>query len=187
MFDDKLVVESPGGFAGLVTAKNIYETCYRRNWWLTAALKLLGYVLCENEGAKRIRIAMKSQNLPDPVFEQKQANQASVRVTLKNEKPQRAHWVDAEIAGMIPSHLLANLTEMDRRVINFAAENNRRIKVVQAQNLLPRPRWHTANNLLNRLAKMGLFRKVSQYPRDPTAYFALTNKVKQVPPPKTPN
>ena len=50
MFDDRLTVESPGGFPPLVTSENIYEVHHRRNWWLMDALFFLDYVQCENEG-----------------------------------------------------------------------------------------------------------------------------------------
>ena len=66
MFDDKLVIDSPGPFPASVTPENIYENHYRRNWWMMDAMYYLEYVRCENEGVKRIRNAMRDMNLPAP-------------------------------------------------------------------------------------------------------------------------
>ena len=101
MFDDRLVVESPGGFPPLVTPENIYDVHHRRNWWLMDALYFLEFVKCENEGAKRIRRAMVDMELPEPEFEQKQVGAAVVRVTLRNNQAARQTWVDADVSTII--------------------------------------------------------------------------------------
>ena len=62
MFDDRLVIESPGGFPPLVTPENIYDVHHRRNWWIMDALFFLDYVQCENEGTKRITAQWLSRN-----------------------------------------------------------------------------------------------------------------------------
>jgi hypothetical protein len=55
MFDDRLVIESPGAFPAFVTPENIYESHIPRNPWLMDALFYIGYVQCAHEGTRRIR------------------------------------------------------------------------------------------------------------------------------------
>ena len=173
MFDDRLVVESPGGFPPLVTPENIYEVHHRRNWWLMDALYFMEYVKCENEGAKRIRRAMAEAELPAPEFEQKQIGGAIVRVTLRNNQHARKTWVDADVSSLIGPERAKDLSDIEIRAINFAAEHDGKIKSNDAMKLMSRPRWGSANNILKGLEEKGILRFVSPYPRDPTAYFIL--------------
>jgi ATP-dependent DNA helicase RecG len=53
MFDDKLVIESPGGFPPLVTPENIYTSHHPRNPTLMRAMFYLGLVKEHAEGTKR--------------------------------------------------------------------------------------------------------------------------------------
>jgi ATP-dependent DNA helicase RecG len=173
MFDDRLVVESPGGFPPMVTPKNIYDIHHRRNWWLMDALFFLDYVKCENEGAKRIRRAMADMNLPEPEFEQKQIGGALVRVTLRNNQHVRKAWIDADVSSIIGPERAAALSDIEKRAINFAAEHEGKIKATDCMNLMTSPRWGTAKKVLERLVEKKIFRFASRYPHDPIAYYLL--------------
>jgi ATP-dependent DNA helicase RecG len=70
MFDDRLVVESPGAFPLPVTPENIYDTHNPRNPHLMNALFYLDYVKCAHEGTRRMRDMMIGANLPAPEFTQ---------------------------------------------------------------------------------------------------------------------
>jgi ATP-dependent DNA helicase RecG len=93
MFDDRLVIESPGPFPPFVTPETIYGIHARRNYWLMDALQFLGLVKCENEGTRRMRDTMKAMELPEPLFEQKEISGAIVRVTLSNNIVGRKPWM----------------------------------------------------------------------------------------------
>lgn len=173
MFDDRLVVESPGGFPPMVTPQNIYDIHHRRNWWLMDALFFMNYVKCENEGAKRIRQAMVDMELPEPEFEQKQIDGALVRVTLRNNQHVRKAWVDADVSTIIGPERAKELSEIERRAINFAAEHEGKIKTTECMNLMMRPRWGTAKKILDGLVAKNIFRFVCRHSRDPLAYYAL--------------
>lgn len=56
MFDDKLVIESPGGFPPLVTPENIYDSHNPRNPTLMRAMFYMGLVKEHAEGTKRMRV-----------------------------------------------------------------------------------------------------------------------------------
>ena len=87
MFDDRLVIESPGGFPPTVTAENIYDVHHPRNPNAMEALRYLDFVKCHNEGTRRMRDTMAESRLPLPEFEQKQSSAGyyTVRVTLRNK------------------------------------------------------------------------------------------------------
>lgn len=172
MFDDKLVIDSPGGFPPLVTPETIYDIHYRRNWWLMDAMYYLDYVRCENEGVKRIRNAMKEMELPAPEFEQKQVGGAIVRVTLRNNHKLRETWVDADVSEVIGPELASRLTDFEKRIVNRIAEHGK-INISEAMKLMPNPRWHTAEAKLLKLTDFGIIKHISRYPRDPKACFVL--------------
>jgi ATP-dependent DNA helicase RecG len=176
MYDDRLEVDSPGGFPACVTPKNIYEIHYRRNWWLMEAMTYLRYVLCENEGTKRIRQAMIDMGLPEPEFTQKQIEGALVRVTLKNNRDLRHKWVDTDVTDIVGEEMVGKLNDYQKRLVNFAAEHGK-INISQAMNLMPKPRWHTAKRHLDKLCEMKILIHVSERLRDPSAYYTLTSKV----------
>jgi hypothetical protein len=133
----------------------------------------------------RLRDAMKKRGLADPLFELRQSNQASVSVTLKNDKASRSKWVETDIAGTIAEKLLSKLDEYDRRLIRFALENNRTIKVVQAQTSWTSPIGTPPGTDWIRLVELGLFVKVRRFERDPNMRYELTSRIKKKSPPAT--
>ncbi len=176
MFDDRLVVESPGGFPALVNPSNIYETHYRRNWWLMDALFYMNYVLCEAEGAKRIRKAMAKMGLPEPIFEQKESNDALVRVTLRNLWQMRTKWIDFDVATLIGAERAEKLVEPEPRIVNYVAEHGS-INVSQAMNFAPEARWHRAKRWLDNLCKLDILVHVSRYSRDSSARYVFSPEI----------
>lgn len=184
MFDDKLVVESPGGFPPLVTPKNIYECQHPRNPHLMAAMIYLDFVKCANEGTRRMRDSMIVHSLPAPEFEQKDHNAPAVRVTLRNNIKQRKAWVDSDASDWVGEALFKTLEQDEIRAINFVAEHER-INVSQIQRLTQRS-WPSAKRLLDKLVRKGIFthHHRPKMERDPQAYYTLSeqgaeNKVKK--------
>ena len=68
MFDDRLEVDSPGIFAGMVKKENIRYTHFSRNPKIAAFLKDYGYVKEYGEGVDRMCRELEAIGLPDPVF-----------------------------------------------------------------------------------------------------------------------
>ncbi|MFN0146990.1 MAG: ATP-binding protein [Dehalococcoidia bacterium] len=79
LFDDRLEVESPGRFPGLVRIDNIRSTRFARNPRIARALADLGYGRELGEGVDRMFEEMERAGLSDPLYEQRPA---SVRVSL---------------------------------------------------------------------------------------------------------
>jgi len=174
MFDDRLVVESPGPFPPFVTPENIYETHHPRNPYLMEAMFYLNFVKCAHEGTRRIRDLMKKNKLPDPEFRQEEVGHAVVRVTLRNNIKQRKMWIDADISKLIGEAIARDLTEEEKRVLNFVAEHNE-ISVSQVQRLTQRS-WPASRKLIAGLEEKGLMlrvRKTKGDKRDPGVRYVL--------------
>lgn len=175
MFDDRLVVESPGGFPGLVTPENIYDMHHPRNPRLMDAMFYLNFVRCAHEGTRRIRDSMIKLNLPAPEFSQKEVSHVLVRVTLRNNIKQRKIWIDSDASEIVGKTLANLLSDHERRIINFLAEN-RTINVSQVQRLTRRS-WPFSKRLLVKLEKMGVVKhcRREHLERDPKAFYVLKN------------
>ncbi len=177
MFDDKLVIESPGGFPPLVTPENIYTMHHPRNPTLMRTMFYMGLVKEHAEGTKRMRDTMKNMKLPPPIFEQTQSGigNAAVRVTLRNEIKQRKVWVDSDVTSLLGEALSRNLSSEEKRVLNFVAEYGK-INVTQCHRLIPSlAKWHSAKRLLVKLVDKGLLKQVHSAAviRDNKAHFVL--------------
>lgn len=177
MFDDRLVVESPGGFPPFVTPENIYTQHHPRNPKLMDAMFYLDFVKSHNEGTRRIRDAMARMNLPAPEFAQKEisAGYTAVRVTLRNSAKQRIEWIDSDASRIIGEEASRCLTENERRVVNYAAEQGQ-INVSDCFRILPNVKtWHAAKNVLMGLVAKGIFtdERNPDVKRDPHAHFKL--------------
>lgn len=68
MFDDHIVVESPGKLPGLVRADNIRFTHFSRNPQIAEFLKAYNFVKEYGEGVNRMCIELKSAGLKDPAY-----------------------------------------------------------------------------------------------------------------------
>jgi ATP-dependent DNA helicase RecG len=182
MFDDKLVIESPGGFPPLVTPENIYTMHHPRNPTLMRAMFYMGLVKEHAEGTKRMRDTMRDMKLPAPLFEQTQSGigNAAVRVTLRNHIKQRKVWVDTDVSSLLGEALARNLSREEKRVLNFVAEHGK-INVTQCHRLIPSlPKWHSAKKLLTKLVGKGLLKQVhhATVVRDNKAHFVLPEAFK---------
>lgn len=68
MFDDRLDVENPGTFAGMVKKENIRYTHFSRNPKIAAFLRDYGYVKEYGEGVDRMYKNLEAIGLPGPSF-----------------------------------------------------------------------------------------------------------------------
>jgi ATP-dependent DNA helicase RecG len=173
MFDDRLQIESPGGFPPFVTPENIYSVSQPRNPHLMNALLFLRVVKAANEGTKRMRDTMAQENLPAPEFSQKDIGHPIVRVTLRNNVKQRRVWVDSTVSHIIGEIKSSELSEEEMRVINYVAENGS-INVTQCQRLTGL-NWPNSKKTLKRLATIEILVHMHRpgEKRDPYATFVL--------------
>jgi ATP-dependent DNA helicase RecG len=176
MFDDRLEIESPGGFPPLVTPENIYDMHEPRNPKLMDALFHLRLVQCAHEGTRRMRDTMREMGLPAPEFVQQEVGGIIVRVTLRNNIAARKIFVDSDAAKLIGEAIFRTLTEDERQIINYLAENEF-VNVSDAQRLLGRS-WPYTKKLLMRMTKRSILIHVhNKKDRDQRAYFGLMPRV----------
>jgi ATP-dependent DNA helicase RecG len=171
MFDDRIEIESPGPFLPLVSPNNIYEVHHRRNFFLMDAMFYMDFVKCENEGAKRIRDAMRAMSLPAPEFSQKEIGHAVVRVTLRNNITHREQWVDKDVSDIVGQLVAQSLSEDERRIIARMAENGK-VDITEAQKLTGKG-WGASKKMLEGLCTKKITERVSRFTRDPKAHYRL--------------
>ena len=173
MFDNRLVIESPGGFPPFVNPENIYGNHRPRNPKMMDALYYLEYVRCASEGTRRMREAMRASSLPDPIFEQKQIGGARVQVVLKNNVEQRKVWIDADVTELIGTAIAGILDEHQKRIINYVAENNE-VTVSDVQRMTGLS-WPAARKKLSKLVDLQILQHIHKpgNVRDPQAKFVL--------------
>jgi ATP-dependent DNA helicase RecG len=177
MFDDRLVIESPGGFPPFVTPDNIYDMHQPRNPYLMDAMFYMRFVQAAHEGTRRMRDAMRAMGLPEPIFSQKEVGSALVQVALKNDIEHRKEFVDTEAFLALGPALARSLNEHERRVVNFVIEN-RTINVTQTKDLLNR-RWHFGKKVLTGLVERDVLDLVHSrtVERDSFAYYTLPKRL----------
>lgn len=173
MFDDRLEIESPGGFPALVTPENIYYTEHPRNPFLFDAMFYLRFVRAAREGARRIRDSMQEWALPRPEFSQRESGYPFVRVTLRNDYKQRKVLLDSAGVAFLGLGLFNTLTQEERRAVNYAAEHGK-VKPSDLMRLL-QVNWHHCKRVLARLKAKDIFaeKRRKDIARDSQSYFYL--------------
>lgn len=172
LFEDRLEVESPGGFYPPVTEKNIYEVRAARNHHLMDALRSLGYVRMAREGTRRMRESMRRWSLPEPTFKQQSIHGVVVRVILKNNIELRKRETDRDFVSFFGDMLWLSLPEHERKIASFALRNTS-INVSDAQRITGRT-WKTSKKDLDRLVNKGVLLFIAgQYERDPQAHYTI--------------
>jgi ATP-dependent DNA helicase RecG len=180
MFDDRLVVESPGSFPPFVTPKNIYDPFIQhpRNPQLMDAMFYLEYVKAAHEGVRRMRDTMVAMKLPIPEFSEKQSEvgNALVRVILRNNIKQRRAWIDRDVSKIVSEAIASDLSEDERQAVNWVAERGK-ITITDASQML-KLTWSSARKLLLGLVQKKVFQYIRFVPyvrntRDSKAHFRL--------------
>ena len=112
MFDDRLEVDSPGTFAGMVRKENIRYTHFSRNPKIAAFLKDYGYVKEYGEGVDRMCKELESIGLPDPAYD---SNTFILKSTV------RSAAIDDESTGY--ANIGAKNATIGAKNANIGAEN----------------------------------------------------------------
>lgn len=167
MFDDHLIVESPGTFMPSVTPENLFHK--PRNPFLMFVLREYGEVRCISEGTARIFREMDEARLPVPVF---RGNDVAVSVTFRNEVANRTNSLDTEAYRVLGEALSFSLDGDEKKIVNYVIEHGR-INVSDALRILSTSIWHTAKARLQRLVNRKILDFHSTKTRDPNAYYSL--------------
>lgn len=178
IFNNRMEIESPGGFVPPVNEKTIYDLRASRNHHFMDAMRYLGYVQMAREGTRRIRDSMAEYNLPEPEFKQEALHGVVVRVILQNDHEMRNRSSDRDVA----MHFGVDQWKlMQEHEIKIAAHTfrNEVIQVSEAQRLTGRT-WATSKKDLERLCRKGILQFVpGDYTRDPKAHYKLARPPSQ--------
>ena len=156
LFDDRVVVESPGRLPGSVRIDNIRESRFSRNPRLSRALNDIGRVRQLNEGVNRMFDEMRRAGLPEPELEQ---TDAGFRVTLYNRAESERDFVQRLLATMP-----AGLGAVIDRLFEQAS-----ITTVEAAALSGFSRQHVRRRM-QELEGQGFVRRVGHSTSDPASF-----------------
>lgn len=154
IFDDRFVVESPGGFVPPTTASTVYDAHNPRNPYLMEAMMHLELTFCGFEGTRRMRSAMEKAKLPEPRFKQIEAHSHQVHVTLENDVNLRKGFVSNETFKRIPASEFKTLSDDEKMIVRFLSVN-RDTNITNAA-LTIRKSWPTASKIMAGLVEKGL-------------------------------
>ncbi len=113
MFDDRIVVESPGNLSGIVRLNNMRQVHFSRNPKIAAFLHEYDYVQEFGEGVDRMYKEMERAGLPAPEYRDVAF---MLNATIRNGANHGANGVNH---GMNSSALDQNLSEHERSVLNY--------------------------------------------------------------------
>lgn len=175
MFNDRIVIESPGGFVPPTTAASVYESHNPRNRVLMDAMMHLDLTHCGYEGTRRMLREMTKANLPAPKFLQIQAGSHQVHVTLHNTPlAQAATRLDFVIDRMDRDDLV-RLEREERQILKYLTEH-KFITATVAMRITSRS-WPTAKKYIASLIDKGMIEKSKGNDKDaPKASYTLTEE-----------
>lgn len=176
MFDDRIEVESPGGFMPQITPETIVGTHRPRNPFIMRSLREFGEVRCISEGTRRMVAEMDAANLPPPEFTQKQRDNLSVLCILRNDVRGRSNSLDSDAYKQLGEALAFSLSAEERKIVNYLIEHGK-INVSGALRILSTTRWHTARDLLQGLEDRGILDYItSGKTRDAHSHYRLAKR-----------
>lgn len=152
IFDDRMIVESPGGFVPPTNEESIYDAHNPRNPHLMTAMMHLDLTFCAYEGTRRMREAMIASSLPTPRFKQISAQLHKVSVTLENDLKSR-NRANHEYGGLEEKEY-AGLSREERYIVNYLSENDG--LTVSAAAILIQKSKPTASKILNDLSNRNI-------------------------------
>jgi ATP-dependent DNA helicase RecG len=176
MFEDKVVVESPGAFLPPTTEKSVYEAHNPRNPNLMWGLFYFDFVQCAFEGTRRMREGMREASLPEPKFAQRQSGTFSVTVTLENDLQHRKQFVRTEVVSAINSDLYEGLSESEKLIVNYLAERLK-VNVTDAGLVIARD-WRESKELLEGLVEKGVLSRSPGKERSRHRFYYLKHGLK---------
>ncbi len=146
IFDNRLVVESPGGFMPPTTSETVYDAHNPRNPNLMEAMMHFEITFCAYEGTRRMREAMLKADLPAPEFSQIESNGHKIRVTLGNTMASTSEKLINKISA---SDVIDKLSREELIIIRYILDH-KTITVPIAAEIIGRSP-PTANKIINHM------------------------------------
>lgn len=178
MFDDRLVVESPGTLPGLVRLNTMRKVHFSRNPKIAAFLRDYGFVKEFGEGVDRMCKELAESGLPDPAY---QIESFMLRCTVKaadvgnvGEDPgkERARLVPDSSSRQVPDMYPASTRQV---VAIFHAEKHDMSRAELQKALKLSDREHFSNEYLQPAIAAGLIEMtIPDKPRSNKQKYRLT-------------
>ncbi len=190
IFDDRMLIQSPGRLPGMVTLENIRHRRFSRNPIIARVFTAFDWVRELNEGVDKIYQEMGNAGLPEPEY----INQDDyyLKLTLRNNLDERIPRLrssfmrgecasDAEGSALqhgvqVPLDIttLATLSQNEIAAMRIAAEQGR----VTTKELASKRgiTTRTASTVLKGLAARSLLTWQGNSARDPRQYYEITPK-----------
>lgn len=169
MYDDRLIIESPGKLPYPVTPKNIKTTRSSRNPIIARVLTEIGWVRELNEGVKRIYADMEALFLNPPTFKE-DSDYGNVRLILKNNILVRHARYRERCLQYIGNKTWEVLDDLERSIVTYMAH----VTKVRTSELAQYTGYST-NTIQKRLSHLIELNVVYSYGRlrDPQRYYSL--------------
>lgn len=168
MYDDRIIIHSPGDLPSIVTVDNIRTTHYSRNPNIARALVQFGWVREFGEGVDRMYKNMEEYFLDDPEYV---ATNAFTELTLRNNIVMRNSRRKEEISK-ITNYDLAKLTYPERAALIYVYEH-KELRPKEFINSNAKLYPSTARKALSDLTKLDLLERHSDSPTSPNTYYTL--------------
>lgn len=118
MYDDRLIIESPGKLPYPVTTKNIKNTRSSRNPAIARVLTEMGWVRELNEGVKRIFADMAALFLSPPTYKE-EAEFGSLRLEFKNNIMVRHERFQEQAIQHISGETWKKLDDLEKSIVTY--------------------------------------------------------------------
>lgn len=168
IFEDKLLIESPGKLPNIVTLENIKENRYSRNPRIARILSEFGWVKELNEGVKRIYVEMDKMLLKEPEYTEPES---CVRLKLENNVINRKLVFDDKLKKKIKLSY-AELSEDEKKVIYYMYNTGVTVTTLDISNLVNKSRPYS-RNLLKRLVDLDILKWKGNSLKDKNQFFEL--------------
>lgn len=171
MYDDRIVIHSPGDLPSIVTVDNIRTTHYSRNPAIARALVQFGWVREFGEGVNRMYKNMEEYFLDDPEYK---VTTHSTELTLRNNIVMRNSRRKEELDHMI-NYDLTKLSYTERAALVYAYEHK---KLHPKEFINSNKKLHdtTARRSLRHLTDLSLLKKHAESSTSPTTYYTLIKR-----------
>lgn len=154
IFDDRFVVESPGGFVPPTTSETVYDGHNPRNPFLVEAMMHLEFTFNSFEGTRRMRSVMQGANLPAPRFRQIESLNHQVHVVLENDIASVRSAPKDRASFVVAPDLMLGLST-DERLILAVLTRSVSVNITSAA-LACNKSWPTAQRIVSGLVERGL-------------------------------
>ena len=169
MYDDRLVITSPGKLPNIVTLENMRNRRWSRNPKIARTLVEFGWVRELNEGVQRIYDDMAASFLHEPIFEEPDG--ISMRLTLENSITSRRLRQTDALAEQLGQDAMDGLSEYEIAAVQYLYGNGR-VRVGELAEYLERSRT-TASRILRSLEGKDIVVWHGTSKKDPSQYYTL--------------